>query len=181
MKENFDFCLKRLLEHEGGYSNHPFDPGGPTKYGITIYDYRLYINKNGTANDVKNLNLDQAKQIYRSKYWDALRCDELPAGVDYCVFDYGVNSGIGRPVKLLQGNFSVTGNNRSITDTLLNLIRKANPIDLIIFICTERLSFLRRLATWRTFGGGWGRRVAEVQAASLDLARAAAKGGDHGP
>ncbi len=95
-KQSYDESLRRLLLHEGGYTNHPADPGGPTNFGITIYDYRKYVNPNATAADVKVMSIDEAKRIYRAKYWDAQRCDELPAGVDYAVFDYGVNSGIGR-------------------------------------------------------------------------------------
>ena len=91
----YDEALRRLLAHEGGYTNHPSDPGGPTNFGITIYDYRKYVKPNATAADVRAMKLDEAKAIYRTKYWAAQRCDELPAGVDYSIFDYGVNSGIG--------------------------------------------------------------------------------------
>src|SRR5512147_2792109 len=99
---SYDEALRRLLAHEGGYTNHPSDPGGPTNFGITIYDYRKYVKPDATAADVKAMKLDEAKRIYRAKYWDAQRCDDLPAGVDYAVFDYGVNSGIGRAKKVLQ-------------------------------------------------------------------------------
>ena len=101
-KWTYNEALRRLLAHEGGYTNHPSDPGGPTHLGITIHDYRKYVKPNATAADVKAMRLDDAKTIYRAKYWNAMRCDELPAGVDYCVFDYGVNSGIGRAPKVLQ-------------------------------------------------------------------------------
>ena len=96
----YDEALRRLLLHEGGYTNHPSDPGGPTNFGITIYDYRKYVKPGATAADVKAMTLDEARSIYRAKYWDAQRCNELPAGVDYAVFDYGVNSGIGRSGKV---------------------------------------------------------------------------------
>jgi lysozyme family protein len=82
--------------HEGGYRNHPRDPGGRTNWGLTLGDYRRYIYTHATANDVRTMPVAAAKRIYRAHYWDALRCDELPAGLDYCIFDYGVNSGIGR-------------------------------------------------------------------------------------
>ena len=87
----YDEALRRLLAHEGGYTNHPSDPGGPTNFGITIYDYRKYVKPNATAAEVRSMKLDEAKAIYRTKYWAAQRCDELPAGVDYSIFDYGVN------------------------------------------------------------------------------------------
>src|SRR6185437_8422105 len=96
----YDEALRRLLAHEGGYTNHPSDPGGPTNFGITIYDYRKYVKPNATAADMRAMTVGEAKAIYRKRYWDAQRCDELPAGVDYSVFDYGVNSGIGRSGKV---------------------------------------------------------------------------------
>ena len=91
---NYNYALEQVLLSEGGYTNDPRDPGGPTNFGITIYDYRAYINHAGTATDVKNMTKAQAAAIYKSKYWDAVNGDNLPSGVDYCVSDYGVlNSG----------------------------------------------------------------------------------------
>jgi lysozyme family protein len=154
MKQNYNYCLQQVLKSEGGYTNDPRDPGGPTNYGITIADYRAYINKSGTASDVKNMHLADAQSIYRTKYWNALGCDDLPSGIDYTVFDYGVNSGIGR------------------ARTVYNQIKSkyAKPIDLINAINDERLAFLKSLRTWATFGGGWGPRVARVRADSIKLA-----------
>lgn len=97
MKSNFNKCCDLLLKDEGGYSNDPDDNGGATNFGITIVDYRKYLNKNGTPNDVKNMKVADARVIYKSKYWDALNCDSLSSGVDYTVFDYGANSGLKRP------------------------------------------------------------------------------------
>src|SRR5260221_3040739 len=101
MKSTYEACLPLLLAHEGGYTNDPSDSGGPTNFGITIYDYRKYVKPDATAADVRAMKLDDAKRIYRSKYWDAQRCDDLPAGVDYVLFDYVVNSGIGPSCKVL--------------------------------------------------------------------------------
>src|ERR1044071_2425414 len=94
--------IRRVLASEGGYVNHPSDPGGPTNFGITIADYRKYAKRDATAADVKAMRLDEARAIYRAHYWDALGCDELPAGLDYAVFDYGINSGIGRAGRVLR-------------------------------------------------------------------------------
>ena len=166
---SYDEALARLLAHEGGYSNHPSDPGGPTNFGITIYDYRKYLKPNATAADVRAMKVDDAKAIYRSKYWDAMRCDELAPGVDYCIFDYGVNSGIGRAPKVLQRlvGAPVTGR---MDDTTVRLARARDSKRLIADICDERLAFLQGLSTWRVFGNGWGRRVREVRAAALTMA-----------
>src|SRR5260221_4249705 len=127
MKSNFNDCLTRLLKDEGGYTNDPIDPGGPTNFGITLTDYRKYIDSQGTANDVKNMRLDDAKTIYRTKYWNVLGCDQLSSGVDYTVFDYGVNSGLGRPRKALQRFNNLSG------------------VALIDAINNERMAFLQRL------------------------------------
>lgn len=115
----YDEALRRLLAHEGGYSNHPSDPGGPTNFGITLADYRRYIKPDATADDVRAMSVDQAKAIYRKRYWDAQRCDELPAGVDYSVFDYGVNSGIGRSGKVLRRVVGLPDDTSTVTDQVL--------------------------------------------------------------
>src|SRR5262245_47279354 len=113
---NYPECITRLLKHEGGYTNHPADPGGSTNFGITIYDYRKYVKPGATAEDVRNMKLSEAKEIYRSKYWGAQRCDELPAGVDDSIFDYGVNSGIGRSGKVLRRVLGLPDNTSRIDD-----------------------------------------------------------------
>lgn len=155
MQQNYNYSLQQVLKSEGGYTNDPRDPGGPTNYGITIADYRMYVKKGATAQDVKNMHLADAQTIYRSKYWNALNCDTLPSGVDYCVFDYGVNSGVGSA--------------RSVYKRLAP--KYTNPVDLINAICDERLAFLKSLRTWSAFGAGWGSRVARVRAGALNLAR----------
>src|SRR6478609_8082967 len=139
-KWTYDESLRRLLADEGGYSNHPADPGGPTNFGITIYDYRKYISAGGTAADVKAMKVSQAKTIYRAKYWDVQRCDDLPAGVDYAVFDYGVNSGIGRSGKVLRRLLSLPANTSAITDEVIAACKKRDPKALITAIYDERLT-----------------------------------------
>lgn len=170
---NYGRALDGMLAHEGGYSNHPSDPGGPTNFGITIADYRMYVNANATAADVKAMTIVQAKAIYRARYWDALRCDELPAGVDYAVFDYGVNSGIGRAGKVLRRLLKLTDTTHQVSGEVIEAARRWEAAVLVVAICDERLRFLKSLKTWPVFGQGWGRRVAEVRAAALTMARAA--------
>lgn len=169
--KNFDASLKRVLAHEGGYTNHPSDPGGPTNFGITIHDYRRYINPKGTADDVRRMKLPQAAKIYREKYWDIQHCDEMPSGVDYAMFDYGVNSGVGRSQKVLQRILKVQADG-IIGRKTLDALKAQDPQFVILAICRERLGFLRALRTWPVFGKGWGRRVTEVQDAALKMARA---------
>jgi lysozyme family protein len=169
----YDGALARLLAHEGGYTNHPSDPGGPTNFGITIFDYRKYLKPGATAADVKAMTLIEAKRIYRAKYWDAQRCDDLPAGVDYAVFDYGVNSGVGRSGKVLRRCLKLADNTSVVSDAVIAAAAKADAKTLVAAICDERLRFLQRLKTWDVFGKGWGRRVAEVKTYSLALAAGA--------
>src|SRR6188768_2869139 len=169
---NYDLALVRVLAHEGGYTHHPSDPGGPTNFGITIHDYRRFIEANGTALDVKNMNRADAAKIYRARYWDALRCDELPAGLDYAVFDYGVNSGVSRAAKVMQrllGQVPAA----AMTDAAIAGMRNASPSALIAGLCDERLAFLKSLKTWPVFGVGWGRRVSEVRRDALVMAKGA--------
>ncbi len=180
-KSSYDESLRRLLISEGGYTNHPSDPGGPTNFGITIFDYRKYVKPNATAADVKAMRLDEAKTIYRAKYWDAQRCDELPAGLDYSVFDYGVNSGIGRSGKVLRRILGLSDATSVVTDEVLRAVAKRNASDLIEAINDERLAFLKRLKTWPVFGAGWGRRVAEARATSLHMAATVAQFADAAP
>jgi lysozyme family protein len=166
---SYDEALRRVLAHEGGYTNHPSDPGGPTNFGITIGDYRRYAKPDATAADVRAMRLAEAKAIYRTKYWAALRCDEMPAGVDYALFDYGVNSGVGRAGRVLQRLLGVAADGR-IGDETLAAVRRRDARKLIAWLCDERLAFLKRLKTRPVFGKGWSRRVAEVRAAALVMA-----------
>jgi lysozyme family protein len=167
---NYDEALGCLLVHEGGYSNHPSDPGGPTNFGITIHDYRKYVNPSAGAADVRSMPVETAKRIYREKYWNVQRCDELAGGVDYAVFDYDVNSGIGRSGKVLRRLLGLPDDTDAVTDDVIAAVRRSDPKVLVAAICDERLAFLQRLSTWPVFGPGWGRRVREVRAGALAMA-----------
>jgi len=171
MQANFDQALKCVLAHEGGYSNHPSDPGGPTNWGITIHDARMYWKRDADADDVRGMPLDVAKRIYKSKYWDAMRCDELPSGLDYAVMDFGVNSGIGRSIRFLESIAGVPADGKP-DDTLIRTVANMPSKPVITELCNKRLVFLRGLKTWPVFGNGWGRRVADVKDAALKMADA---------
>lgn len=153
---NYPACLAFTLKYEGGYTNHPSDPGGPTNWGITVHDARMYWKRDATAADVRAMPLSVAKEIYRKRYWDKMNCDADPAGVDLCTFDSGVNSGVGRGVKW-----------RSLAAGL-------DPVRAVKKMCAARLSFLHGLRTWSVFGRGWGSRVAAVEATGVKMAMQAA-------
>jgi uncharacterized protein (TIGR02594 family) len=162
-------ALARLLVHEGGNDDDPRDPGGRTSRGILQREWDVWRRtRPGLPADVWRAPQDQVEAIYRQKYWDALRCDDLPAGVDYAVFDYGVNSGIGRAAKVLQRLVGTAVDGEVGPDTIV-AAACANAGKLIEAICDERLAFLQGLRTWPTFGKGWTRRVREVRAAALAM------------
>jgi len=171
--ESYPEAIRRLLASEGGYVDHPSDPGGPTNFGITLADYRRYVKPDATAADVRAMSAGEAKAIYRAKYWAAMRCDALPAGVDYCVFDYAVNSGTGRAPKVLQRVLGQSVSGR-MDDATLAAANVRDAREIVQAICDERMRFLKGLRTWPVFGKGWTRRVAEVRAASLGMADRAA-------
>ncbi len=167
---DYDACEANVLASEGGYTNDPADPGGPTNWGITIYDARLYWKPDATAADVRAMPKSVAQDIYRKMYWNALDCDDLPAGLDYTVFDYGVNSGISRSGIVLRQKLGLPATAWQVDSSVLDAVAKHNTADLIEAINTERLQFLEGLRTWPVFGRGWGARVHSVDAISLHMA-----------
>lgn len=171
MREHFETCLREVLAHEGGYVNHPRDPGGCTNLGITLATYRAYLNRHAGCADVKRLTRAEAARIYRAGYWNAVAGDELPGGVDLAVFDLAVNSGPSRAISMLQRALAIKDTGRMDVPTLAAAQSHPDPAALAAQLCEDRLAWLKRLRTWRTFGRGWTRRVVAVQAAALALAK----------
>lgn len=162
MKENFDKAFARLLVHEGGYSNHPSDPGGVTNMGVTKRVWEEWVGHAVDEKTMRNLTPDMVKPLYKRKYWDKVCGDDLPAGVDYCVFDAAVNSGPGRAIKWLQQAVGATQDG-ALGPKTLAAVKAADPKLLVVGYNAIRLAFLQDLPTWGTFGRGWGRRVADVK------------------
>lgn len=166
---SFKAALARVLVHEGGYVNHPRDPGGATNQGITQRTYDAYRRSKGARlRSVKLMVAAERDAIYRRQYWDAIKGDKLPVGVDYVVFDGAVNSGPKQSIKWLQR--ALGSAYRGEIDGVIGLATLAalgeteNHDALIDRICDRRMAFLRALNTWPDFGGGWTRRVANVRA-----------------
>ena len=176
MKENFDRALQFVLVHEGGFVNHPKDPGGATMKGVTLETFRRHFGAGKTVNDLKNITQDQLARVYRTGYWDKCKCDQLPAGVDYAVFDVAVNSGPGRAAKFLQAAVEATPDG-AIGPGTLDKVGAQEPPSIINSICDKRLAFLRGLDTFATFGMGWTSRVTGVRQQALDMASGASKTG----
>ena len=169
MKNNFDSALKHLLVHEGGYVHHSRDPGGRTNKGVTQRAWEEYIGRKVDEQEMRDLTVEQVTPFYKTRYWNLVRGDELPSGVDYCAFDVSVNSGVGRAVRFLQLASGVVADGL-IGPGTMNAIAKADPKELIQKICQERREFLHRLATFDTFGTGWMRRVSDVERVALEMA-----------
>lgn len=169
-RDSFETALGAVLRHEGGYVDHPRDPGGATNMGITRATLAAFRGRPVTKAEVRGLTADEAGRIYRERYWNAVRGDELPAGVDLAVFDAAVNSGPSRAIRWLQGALALARDGRMGPATLA-AARMAEPGALIRSFSAARLAFLRGLPTWPEFGRGWRRRVAETEAAALALAR----------
>jgi len=174
MRENFDAALEHVLQHEGGYVNHPRDPGGCTNLGITLATYRAHIRRGGTCADVRRLSRSEAARVYRRKYWDLVQADALPAGVDYAVFDFAVNSGPARAAKFLQRLLGVARDG-IVGPITIEAAESHDPAALVRELCDRRLSWLQRLRHWRTFGRGWRRRVQGVRRVGLEWATAGEK------
>ncbi|MFG1464229.1 glycosyl hydrolase 108 family protein [Xanthobacter sp. DSM 24535] len=163
---SFDAALARVLVHEGGYSDHPADPGGPTMKGIIQRVYDAYRASGGASpRPVRLIEQHELITIYRRQYWDAVRADELPAGIDYVVFDGAVNSGPAQSLKWLQRALGVPADGAVGAVTLTAAAACADRAALVDRICDRRLAMLRSLGTFKVFGTGWTRRVADVRRA----------------
>jgi lysozyme family protein len=169
MKENFETALKAILHHEGGFVNHPKDPGGMTNLGVTKKVWEEWVGHQVDERTMRGLTPELVGPMYKAKYWDKIKGDDLPTGVDYIVFDAAVNSGPGRAAKWLQACVGVEPDG-GIGPKTLAAVNAFDANQLIEDYAKRRLSFLMDLQTWETFGKGWGRRVAEVQKTGLDMA-----------
>jgi lysozyme family protein len=169
--QNFARSDAAVLASEGGYSNRAADPGGPTNLGVTLGTARalhLDVNHDGAVDilDIKALQPADAAKVYKHFYWDACLCDQLPAGLDYAVFDFAVNSGVDRASRYLQHILGVAQDG-NIGPKTLAAVALRKPSDLLTTLCDWRLAFLKALPTWKDFGAGWGVRVNSVRATSL--------------
>ena len=162
MKDNFESALEAVLHHEGGFVNHPADPGGMTNLGVTKKVWEEWVGHDVDEAAMRALTPEIVGPMYKAKYWDKIKGDDLPSGVDYAVFDAAVNSGPGRAAKWLQSCVGVEPDG-GIGPKTLAAVAAFDPADLVEDYAKRRLSFLMDLPHWDTFGKGWGRRVAAVQ------------------
>ena len=161
MQANYDKCLETILHHEGGYVNHPKDPGGESNLGVTK---RVYLEHGGNKN-MKDLTVEDVAPIYKKGYWDKMKGDDLPGGLDLCVFDFGVNAGPGRAAKYLQtmiGTVADGGIGPNTLKAVAKYVEKHGIEKSIENYQEARQSYYAKLDTFGTFGRGWTRRVDET-------------------
>ena len=168
MKENFNAALEAILHHEGGFVNHPKDPGGMTNLGVTKRVWEEWVNHEVDEKTMRALTPEIVGPMYKAKYWDKIKGDHLPTGVDYIVFDAAINSGPGRAAKWLQTAVGAVPDGAIGPGTLVK-VSEMEPAIIIEKYQATRLAFLQSLPTWDTFGKGWGRRVAEVEDAASKM------------
>jgi lysozyme family protein len=170
----FTRALPLVLAHEGGFANHPRDPGGATMQGITQRVYDAWRQGRGLpSRSVRHLEPGERDTIYHDQYWSAVRADDLPDGLAYAVFDFAVNSGPARAARELQRVLRVDQDGVVGNVTLTAARERGDLTNLIREYQAARLAFVRRLATYDSFGRGWERRIAEVEAAAVRFATGA--------
>jgi lysozyme family protein len=161
----FERALAKVLVSEGGYVNLKADPGGATNRGVTQRVYDAYRQRLGLPLvPVRGISATEVEAIYKANYWSLAKCDQLPAGISYVVFDGAVNSGVAQSVKWLQRALNVVPDGVVGNATLAAVQNYGNMDRLVDAICDRRLAFLKALKTWKAFGKGWASRVAAVRA-----------------
>lgn len=166
-KSRYQVLLRRILRHEGGFSNHPKDPGGATNFGITQRTYDAWRMEQGNrVLPVSRIQDHEVESIYEERYWDAIKGPSLPVGLDYAMLDFAVNSGPYRAIKTLQTIVGVKADGFLGPRTRAAMLTSSDP-HLIEELCEHRLRFLQGLSTWSTFGRGWQSRVDNVRMVAL--------------
>ena len=162
---SFETVVHMVLEHEGGYVNHPSDPGGETKYGISK---RAYPDV-----DIAELTKDDAADLYKRDYWDRIKGDDLPVGVACVVMDYAVNSGISRASKALQSVCGIANGDGIIGPASLNAVwvtvKNDGEESVVNAVTKQRQEFIRGLSIYETFGKGWERRITETHEKAVEI------------
>ena len=169
MEANFFKSLEMVLKHEGGFVDHPDDPGGATNKGITHKTYSDFLGRPlEDVDELKNIPEEHVQLIYKQGYWDKVKGDNLPSGVDFAIFDWAVNSGPGRAAKALQKAVGATADG-AIGPKTLAAVEAADAAEIIKAVADEREAFYKSLRTFNTFGKGWLRRNKETRDFALEM------------
>jgi lysozyme family protein len=159
---NWKKSFEQMLASEGGYVNHPSDPGGMTNLGVTKRVWEEWVGRESNEKEMRALTPEMVEPLYKRKFWDACKCDDMPSGIDYLVFDFAVNAGVGRSAKILQAAVGVTPDG-GIGPITLAAVKAQDPAELVQKFSDAKEAFYRSLNTFETFGKGWLNRVAAVK------------------
>ena len=168
----FDKALAIILRHEGGYVNHPKDPGGMTNLGVTRRVWEEFTGKPASETDMRALTPAKVGPVYRQNYWDRLKCDSLPPALALCVFDFGVNAGTKRAGRYLQAMVGSAADGIVGNGTLAavrSFVAQHGTAEAVRRFQQLRRDYYRQLGTFKTFGRGWLRRVDETETEALRL------------
>lgn len=170
MDRNFELSLYQVLKHEGGYVNDPRDPGGETNLGVTRRVWEQYVGRDCLPGEMRTLTPAMVTPLYKQNYWDAVRGDILPSGVDFIVFDFAVNAGPSRAKKTLQASIGVDNDGIFGPKTLAAVLLSDGRITIHEFTERKR-SFYESLPKWTIYGRGWLRRLELVKAEALAMTK----------
>lgn len=170
MKDNWTECLAQILKSEGGYVDDPRDNGGATNFGVTKKTYENWVGREVTKEEIKNLTIEDVAPIYKDRYWNLVRSDELKDGCDLLLFDLAVHSGPRRSVKIAQQTAE------TLVDGLIGpkTIAAINAMDQTEFIkkfSENRLDFYKRIEAWKHFENGFRNRVKKTQIAAQQMVK----------
>ena len=162
MNSNWQKSFELMLKSEGGYVNNPADPGGMTNLGVTKATWENWVGRESDEAEMRGLTPEKVEPLYKKKFFDAVRGDELPVGLDYLLFDFAVNAGAGRAIKTLQSAVGVTPDG-GFGPMTMAAVQAIDPKELIERFSQAKEDFYRSLPTFATFGRGWLNRVADVK------------------
>ena len=162
MFSNWQKSFELMLKSEGGFVNHPSDPGGMTNLGVTKATWEGWVGREVDEAEMRGLTADKVELLYKERYFDAVRGDELPMGLDYLMFDFAVNAGAGRAIKTLQAAVGVTPDG-GFGPMTMAAVQAVDPVELLERFRQAKEDFYRSLTTFSTFGTGWLNRVATVK------------------
>lgn len=176
MLSNWDKSFDLVIHSEGGFTNDLRDPGnklpdgreGSTNLGLTQKNWEAHLGRQVTQDDMKALTTEDVKPLYKKDYWDAVKGDDLPSGVDYAVFDFAINAGAGQARKMIQKALGVTPDG-AIGPKTMKAIQDADADELLTKFSQAKEDFYKSLPTFQTYGKGWLRRVAEVQTSAQSM------------
>jgi lysozyme family protein len=168
MNTNWKRSFELMLQSEGGFSNHPSDPGGMTNLGVTKATWENWVGRESNEAEMRGLTAEKVEPLYKNKYWDAVRGDELKVGIDYLMFDFAVNAGAGRAIKTLQTSIGVPADG-GFGPITMAAVKSFEPINLIERFSQTKEDFYQSLSTFDVFGKGWLNRVAKVKAEALKM------------